>query len=199
MTVLGNVYDKYNSRNPVARALFSNFLSRFRSLLAGIGGARLLEVGCGEGFLLQLIAGWRPELSCIGIDLSERLFGQDVRCLPKVGLSTQTACQLGFPDNSFDLVVAAEILEHLENPDRALEELRRVSKGYVLLSVPREPLWRIMNMARFAYVTDLGNTPGHLQHWSSRQFVSLVAEYFDVVRVEKPIPWTMVLARRTSS
>ena len=54
-------------------------------------------------------------------------------------------------------------------------------------------------MARFTYVTHLGNTPGHLKHWSSREFVGLVSKYFEVVEVKKPIPWTMVLARKISA
>lgn len=193
---MGNVYDKYQTRNPVARALFREFLSKFKELLAQLEGENLLEVGCGEGLLVQLLSEWRPELACFGIDLSEKLFSEDVRDLPQVNLSVQTADHLAFPSSSFDLVVAAEMLEHLEDPSRALGEIRRVSREHVILSVPREPLWRAMNMARFAYLKDLGNTPGHLQHWSSRQFVAFVSEYFQVVRVEKPIPWTIVLARK---
>lgn len=196
MTVLGNVYDKYNSSNPIARALFQSFLSNLKTLLSGVSGDSLLEVGCGEGYLLQLLSEWRPEARYFGIDLSERIFSREVRSLPTVELSVQTAYRLGFPKNVFDLIVAAEILEHLEDPARALAEIKRVSNGYVILSVPREPIWRAMNMARLTYLRDFGNTPGHLQHWSSRQFVSLVSEYFDIVRVEKPIPWTMVLARK---
>lgn len=199
MTVLGNVYDKYQTRNPVARALFGNFLLRFRALFNSSEGDNLLEVGCGEGYFLRLMSEWRPGVRCFGVDLSEGLFSHEVRCLPKVGFSTQTAYRLGFPNNSFDLVIAAEVLEHLETPERALQEIQRVSRKYVFLSVPREPLWRAMNMARFTYVTHLGNTPGHLQHWSSREFVGLVSKYFEVVEVKKPIPWTIVMARKQQS
>jgi len=196
LTVLGNVYDKYQTRNPVARALFREFLSKFKELLVRLEGDTLLEVGCGEGHLLQLLSQWRPELGCFGVDLSEKLFSEEVRRLPQVSLSVQTADHLAFPSSSFDLVVAAEMLEHSKDPSRALGEIRRVSKEHVILSVPREPLWRAMNMARLTYLRDLGNTPGHLQHWSSRQFVAFVSSYFEVVRVEKPVPWTIVLARK---
>jgi hypothetical protein len=65
----------------------------------------------------------------------------------------------------------------------------------VVVSVPREPIWCGLNMVRGKYFSKLGNTPGHIQHWSSSDFVNLVSKYFDVVEVKKPLPWTMLLCR----
>ena len=58
--------------------------------------------------------------------------------------------------------------------------------------------WRMLNMARGKYWADLGNTPGHLQHWNSKHFVALIARHMDIVAVAKPIPWTFVLCRQRS-
>ena len=66
---------------------------------------------------------------------------------------------------------------------------------FLLVSVPREPLWRALNMARGAYLKDLGNTPGHLNHWSKRGFVQLLSRYGNVVEARSPFPWTMLLVR----
>ena len=109
---------------------------------------------------------------------------------------TQSAYELGFADRSFDLVVGAEVMEHLEEPERALDEIERVSCGDVILSVPREPLWRILNLIRLSYLREWGNTPGHLQHWSTSTFHELVASRFEIVAVRRPLPWTMILARK---
>src|SRR3546814_20497548 len=57
----------------------------------------------------------------------------DVMCLP-------------FPDDSFDLVLGIEVLEHVPVPDRALSEIRRVGRESFVLSVPREPIWRMANV-----------------------------------------------------
>jgi ubiquinone/menaquinone biosynthesis C-methylase UbiE len=103
---------------------------------------------------------------------------------------------LPFPDRSADLVMAIEVLEHVPNPDLALREIARVSAGDVIVSVPREPIWRIGNMARGRYLRDLGNTPGHIQHWSRRSFEQLVARHLEIVSVAAPVPWTMIHARR---
>jgi hypothetical protein len=74
--------------------------------------------------------------------------------------------------------------------------MQRVARRHVLLSVPREPLWRVLNVARGAYWRDWGNTPGHVQHWSRDEFVALVSRYFTLTRVVAPFPWTMVLAEK---
>jgi hypothetical protein len=73
--------------------------------------------------------------------------------------------------------------------------MARVATGHLLVSVPREPLWRVMNVARGAYLRQLGNTPGHLNHWSKPGFVRLLAEFGDVVHTRSPFPWTMLLVR----
>ena len=52
-----------------------------------------------------------------------------------------------------------------------------------------------MNLARGAYVRELGNTPGHLNHWSRRAFVALLSRHGDVQAVRSPFPWTMLLVR----
>ena len=75
-----------------------------------------------------------------------------------------------------------------------LREIARVSRRHVILSVPNEPLWRVLNMPRGAYLPDLGNTPGHLQHWSRRAFVRFVSQELRIDRVRSTLPWTVVAA-----
>ena len=103
--------------------------------------------------------------------------------------------QLEFADCEFELVAATEVLEHVAHPRAALDEMARVANHWLLVSVPREPLWRAVNMARGAYWSDLGNTPGHLNHWSRRAFVGLLSRYGVVTEVRSPFPWTMLLVR----
>lgn len=193
--VVGNVYDKYSTGNPVAVHLVGNFLDTVRRLLVPLEVDRILEAGCGEGHLAARLARWKRR-PVVGIDLDPAIFERSGPDEPSRQLLAQSVYRLGFASRSFDLVVAAEVLEHLDEPLRGLDEIARVSRRYVLLSVPREPLWRVLNMARGAYWKGWGNTPGHLQHWSSAGFVSLVASRLEVVEVARPLPWTVVLARR---
>ena len=102
---------------------------------------------------------------------------------------------LPFADGEFDLASAIEVLEHVPDPEHTVAEMARVAQRWLLVSVPREPLWRALNMARGAYIKELGNTPGHLNHWSKRGFVALLARHGEVVEARSPFPWTMLLVR----
>ena len=84
------------------------------------------------------------------------------------------------------------MLEHLERPRDALAELARVARGAVLVSVPREPLWRLSHLLALRDVRRLGNTPGHVNHWSSREFRRLAGEHGDVVSFKRPFPWLII-------
>jgi 2-polyprenyl-3-methyl-5-hydroxy-6-metoxy-1,4-benzoquinol methylase len=102
---------------------------------------------------------------------------------------------LAFPDGAFELVAATEVLEHVADPGLALREMARVASGWLLVSVPREPLWRLLNLARGAYVGQLGDTPGHLHHWSRAGFARLLSAHGEIVATRAPLPWTMLLVR----
>jgi ubiquinone/menaquinone biosynthesis C-methylase UbiE len=106
-----------------------------------------------------------------------------------------SAYDLPWADDQFDLVLTMEVLEHLEDPQRALREIARVSRRYVIASVPNEPVWRILNMLRGAYLKDFGNTPGHVQHFSPRAFRRLLETELEIIDTCRPLPWQMALCR----
>jgi len=87
-------------------------------------------------------------------------------------------------------------MEHLNEPARGIAEIARVSSGCLLVSTPREPLWRMLNLARGQYWSDLGNTPGHVQHFSRAQLLRLLATQTQVTEVRLPLPWTIALGRK---
>jgi ubiquinone/menaquinone biosynthesis C-methylase UbiE len=189
--IVGNVDDKYDTRNPIARRLVAGFLRAVGELYASRRPRTVLEVGCGEGRLADhLLRNYpRPERFA-ACDL------EDARAPmidPAIEFQRASIYDLPFADASFDLVVCCEVLEHLERPAEGLAELARVSAGAVLLSTPWEPVWRLLNLARGRYVRDLGNTPGHLQHFSRRQLVALAERELEVRAVRRPLPWTVIL------
>jgi ubiquinone/menaquinone biosynthesis C-methylase UbiE len=190
----GNTYDKYASTNPIERRLMAAFLARLQRSLPSLAPSRILEVGVGEGEVAGRIAERYPAALVAGIDLPDPTLADQwaSRSLP-AAFGHVTA--LPFPDRCFDLVLAIEVLEHVARPEAAVREIVRVATGDVVLSVPREPLWRLANVARGKYLSAYGNTPGHIQHWSRRAFVGLVARHLDVTAVHSPTPWTMVAAR----
>jgi len=194
--VAGNVYDKYHSHNPVARLLGGGFLRAVGRLWAAAPAARALEVGCGEGHLLARLCREHPRHLAAGLDLSAEVVAE-ARDTHGTGYawSIASADRLPFATDSFGLVLGCELLEHLERPEAALDEIVRVARRHVLLSVPRGPLWRALNVARGRYLTALGNTPGHVRWFSRDAFLRLVETRLDLVEVASPPPWTVVLAR----
>jgi 2-polyprenyl-3-methyl-5-hydroxy-6-metoxy-1,4-benzoquinol methylase len=151
-----------------------------------------LEVGCGEGVIAEkLHQRWRRVAA---LDLPDADLRTHWRERPGPGYLHADGQRLPFADKQFDVVVAAEVLEHLPDPERGLAEMARVTAGHLVLSVPREPIFRGCNLLAGRYVRDLGNTPGHLNHWSSRSFVRFVSSVARVRLVTRPFPWTVVWA-----
>ena len=195
--VTGNTYDKYGSTNPVVRRLMSSFERTLDELMARADPQSLLDVGCGEGVLVHRWAQSLPGRRVVGIDLQEESIqaGWSQRQAPNLEYRTMPAEDLPFAADEFDLATAIEVLEHVPDPEHTLAEMARCAERHLLVSVPREPLWRMLNMARGAYLGQLGNTPGHLNHWSRRSFARLLSQHGEVVELRSPFPWTMLLVR----
>jgi SAM-dependent methyltransferase len=193
--VTGNTYDKYGSTNPVVRRLMSAFERTLDELFAQADPTSLLDVGCGEGVLVHKWAQRLGERRVVGIDLEEESIqaGWSEHQAPNLEYHVMHAENLPFAESEFDLACAIEVLEHVPDPEHTLAEMARCAERHLLVSVPREPLWRGLNMARGAYWPALGNTPGHLNHWSRRSFVQLLSRYGVVAEVRSPFPWTMLL------
>ena len=193
----GNTYDKYGSTNPVVRRLMAGFERTLDELFEQAAPASVLDVGCGEGVLTEQWADRIAPGAVVGIDLEDPKLAAEWtgRRRPNLTFAPMDVEHLAFAENEFALVAATEVLEHVLEPELALAEMARVASGHLLVSVPHEPLWRALNMARGAYWRQLGNTPGHLNHWTRRSFVSLLSDYGEVVQARSPFPWTMLLVR----
>jgi 2-polyprenyl-3-methyl-5-hydroxy-6-metoxy-1,4-benzoquinol methylase len=193
----GNTYDKYGSQNPVVRRLMAGFEASLDELWTLAAPRSILDVGCGEGVLT---AQWAERLNggrIVGIDLDDPKLRAEWEKRRRANLEyrAEEATKLSFADGEFDMATAIEVLEHVPEPARTVAEMARVAERWLLVSVPREPVWRMTNMARGAYVKDLGNTPGHLNHWSKARFKKLLSRYGTIQEVRSPFPWTMLLVR----
>ncbi|MDE3070396.1 MAG: class I SAM-dependent methyltransferase [Acidobacteriota bacterium] len=193
--VTGNTYDKYGSTNPLVRRLMTRFERELDDLLLRADPESLLDVGCGEGVLVHRWASLLKGRRVVGVDLEEESLqaGWREHEAPNLEYRVSRAERLPFADGEFDLVSAIEVLEHVEAPERTIAEMARCARRHLLVSVPREPLWRALNMARGAYWGALGNTPGHLNHWSARGVAGLLGRSGRVVELRRPLPWTLVL------
>ncbi|MGO9975330.1 MAG: class I SAM-dependent methyltransferase [Solirubrobacteraceae bacterium] len=193
----GNTFDKYGSGNPVVRRLMAGFERALDELFAIAAPTSILDIGCGEGVLTEKWAQRLGERRIVGFDLEDPKLSAEwaARRRPNLEFRTGDARHLPYGDGEFDLVAAIEALEHIPDPDHVVSEMARVAGSHMLVSVPHEPLWRMLNMARGAYLRDLGNTPGHINHFSARGFARLLSRHGEVVQARSPFPWTMLLVR----
>jgi 2-polyprenyl-3-methyl-5-hydroxy-6-metoxy-1,4-benzoquinol methylase len=192
-------YIKHTSKNPLKKFFINNF---FRVLFFQIKDLKIesiLDVGCGEGITLSKLkenkilrqssgqVGRRLE----GIDYSKEAVEIANKNYPNLHILEGDIYKLKYKDNSFDLVICSEVLEHLEDPQKALRELARVSRRYILLSVPNEPWFYLFNY------TQWGKDIGHINKWSRNKFIKFInLEGYKVISVKTPFPWTTVLVEK---
>jgi 2-polyprenyl-3-methyl-5-hydroxy-6-metoxy-1,4-benzoquinol methylase len=196
--VVGNMYDKYQSSNPIVKKIMKGFESSLTELVTQASPQAIYEIGCGEGYW---VLRWNKQgYQVRGCDFSSQAIAMAKENASTYGVSTSIfemrdiyELQSGY-DNA-DLIICCEVLEHLNYPELALERLKQIVTKHLIVSVPKEPLWRILNMLRAKYLVNLGNTPGHLQHWSKRGFISLISKYFKIIEIRTPLPWTMLLCK----
>jgi 2-polyprenyl-3-methyl-5-hydroxy-6-metoxy-1,4-benzoquinol methylase len=194
--IIGNRYDKYGSTNPLVRRLMAGFDCNLLALLEQARPVHsVLEVGCGEGHVTAKLASWFPGARVLGTDFSNDIIKVARRENPGLEFCAHSVYDIESLAGEWDLVVACEIFEHLEDPARALRAVTSVARRAVLVTVPREPLWRVLNVARGRYLTALGNTDGHLQHWSRGGLLRFLSSELEILDCRSPLPWTQALGR----
>lgn len=187
---------KYENNSFISKYLVNNYFNSVKRLLAKTKNVNLThEIGAGEGRSTMRLSKMTPKLTAS--EYVTHLIEIAKKNNPNTSIFQESIYELKYEDNAVDLIFLLEVLEHLDYPELALEELKRVSSKYLILGVPREPLWCFLNMCRLKYLKRLGNTPGHLNHWSKSSLIKLIEKkYGKVIAVETPIPWTIILAEK---
>ena len=189
----GNYYDKHNSKNPIVKALMSNFHRIYSRFIQKTKTETILDIGCGEGYTTKILKNSNKEVFIEGIEYGKEMVKKAKKINPDIHFEEGSIYNISRKDASYDMTLASEVLEHLEDPLKGLLELKRVSKKFVLVSVPNEPWWRIVNVLRLKYLKDLGNTPGHLNHWSGKNLYRFLRPNFKRVIIKNAVLWNIAL------
>ena len=182
--------EKYSSKNPVVSFVIGRFFVRLREVIAELEPHSVLDAGCGEGEMLRRGV-LPPHVQPVCMDLRRAALA-DVGAPARVCASVLA---LPFPDRSFDVVTCLEVLEHLDHPAAAVEELARTARRAFVVSVPFEPYFRIGNVLRGKHLGALGNHPEHVQHWNLRTFHAFLASSGAKVRIIEAFPWIIACCR----
>ena len=192
-------YQKHTTKNPIGKLFLNNFLNSVVKEIRPLNIDSVLDVGCGEGFTLNRLQREKIGKSFEGIEYDESVIELGRKLYPKLEIKKGDIYKLPYKSNSFDLVVATEVLEHLDYPKKAYKELIRVSKKYVLLSVPNEPFFTIQRIGRLQNLRQLGKHPEHIQMWTIPAFTKFVKiKGVKLVTRKFPIPWTLVVMKKVN-
>lgn len=188
---------KHTSKNPIQKFLIKNFYSSLISLAKPLLPQTILDAGCGEGFSMNKLRLNGIGEKIEGIEYSKDAISFGKKLFPHLNIKQGSVYDLPYKDNSFDLIICTEVLEHLEKPTKALNEILRVSKRYLIISVPNEPLFMMSNFLRGKNLSRLGNDEGHINHWNPWSLRKYLAQ--NKVKVKKisfPFPWITILGEK---
>ena len=176
---LEQLSDRYAEHNRVERGAGFVFagperVELFRRYVGG-PGRHVLDLGCRDGALTQAYAGGNE---IVGVDADREALAE----AQKLGIETRWADlddALPFGDATFDVVVAGELLEHLRDPRRLVDEARRVlrPRGTFVASVPNA--YRLKNRLRFLLGRKVEDDPTHLQLFSADDVRALLTGFED--------------------
>lgn len=195
MKVSSNL-EKYQSKNFLKKIFIKRFIRQIVETVQSLKINSILDAGCGEGLIMHNIIKKIPEIKINGFDISNSALKNAKKILPSSYFFQGDITNIKLFDNFYDLAIALEILEHLENPEAALKELKRATKKYCLISVPWEPFFSLGNLFCGKNIKQLGRDKEHLQFWSKKEIVGVVDKYFDIISVRISFPWTIILGKK---
>jgi len=178
------VAEVYTTKNLLIKWLANRFFDKVYRILKKINSFPLngLEVGCGKGYLLSRLyeKGAVGRMAAIEIDAKWIKYAKKYH--PVCSYFMSDVYKLNFKANSFDYIIATEILEHLTDPVAAIKEIRRVSKinADIIISVPFEPFFHWSNLLRGKHLKKLGRTPEHVNFWSRGEIKTLLNEFIEI-------------------
>ncbi len=170
--------DFYNSLDTISRNRKTDLNQEcIDEILTAIpdGPIRILDVGCGNGYLLKWIETHRPRASLHGVDIKVPRTESDANS--KITYHQAEITELPFDDGSFDFVISTHTLEHCLRLDEAIRELKRVAREQLLIVTPRQRpyLYTIDEHVQFFFYPELLTVPIDIQN---HRCISLGGDWF---------------------
>ena len=195
MSVNTTNFQKFKSKNVVVNKLIGRFYHVLYDHVAQQQPHTFLDAGCGEGESIKRLNDVLVNSTVHGFDINPECVAFCKQTYPHQNWQVGDIYKTNYSDHFFDMVMCCEVLEHLQQPQKALEELIRISKKYLLLSVPHEPYFQIGSFCRGKYWKNWGNHPEHINHWNSRSFCHFLRSNGKIkkIKMTNSFPWLITL------
>lgn len=135
--VPANYYQKGIKRNIFQYLWHKRKINLARKILRGIKFKNCLDLGCGSGYMVSEIAKSYPNVEYTGIDIYAKAIKHAKKIYPNIKFKVASASNIPFKNKSFDLILFYETIEHVEDPQICLKEIKRVLKeqGHLILTM----------------------------------------------------------------
>ena len=186
--------DKKKYSNLFKRFFINRFLARVGQILIQEHPDEVLDIGCGEGYPDAYFLKCCPKIHLTGVDLNVNLLAKAKKRNPQANYQKGDILNLNF-SSVFDMALVLEVLEHLDEPGKAVKEVLAVSPK-AIYSVPFEPWFSIMSLVSGSYLATFGRHPEHIHAWSPGSFKQFLSNYYNKVEVIPVLPWIIAVCEK---
>jgi 2-polyprenyl-3-methyl-5-hydroxy-6-metoxy-1,4-benzoquinol methylase len=201
MTTKESEDKKYKTKNPLRKVLLWNFSRSLKRLILSTDAERIGDIGCGAGYLLEEITkndfSGRQGMKLYSCDIVFKLVKIARQRCPRIYFSVQDIYNPAYRDNSFDLLLCNEVLEHLRCPEEAIKRISALSRKWFIFSVPNEPWFMLSNLLCGRFLFNFGNNPNHINFWTAGSFLKFLRKHFIIHRTSYPFPWMIVMCMKS--
>jgi ubiquinone/menaquinone biosynthesis C-methylase UbiE len=173
--------------HPVIRQYVTSKIERIRKYVKLEPSTRVLDVGCGNGFFSYYL---NPICDTVGVDFSHKMLAKN----PIEKKVLMDANQLCFEDMAFDVVISHMLLHHVEDMDKVLQEMRRVSRKYVIILEPNRnnPLMYLYSALVPEERKGMEYSLGYLRKQLEKNKLKVVASFSCGISVPNKMPSFMI-------
>lgn len=172
----------YISSNPIIRYIWWRRLENLLKFTKYRRSNNVLDLGCGEGVFLPTLSRNYTHVDATDIDITTAISLKEHFSLDNVNLINDNICDSKLKNNSYDLIFAASILEHLKNLSDVLNTIKRILKkdGLLIYSVPSENV--MYKFGKFITGYHKYTHPAHQHHNSRKEIYEMVVKKFKLVK-----------------
>jgi hypothetical protein len=190
--------NKYSNKNFFHQLTLGRFFDKISEEIVKLNPSNGFEFGCGEGLFLNQLSKRNIQFKdYVGIDLRDDALSYARTLHPDYEfLKIDLLSWINHSNKPFDLVIASQVLEHLDDPGKYVKKLVSLSCDSLLFTVPWEPWFRLMNFVRGRDFFRFGNHPEHINSWGFNQFKVFVSSFVNIETAYTVFPFIVVIGKK---